>query len=126
MVQTDLTQFSRECNSWKENLRNYRSELSHYREKLQDVVSQQISKNELPNIEHYNNQFEIQLRNINQLKHAIKEHERTATLSTVSGGSNVSGTLWATHENLHDRYESLEHILLDLKQEFNSFVSKVG
>ena len=90
MVQTDPTQYARECASWRENLRNYRSELSSYREKLQDVVSQQVPRNELPNIEHYNNQFEIQLTNINKEIEAIAlaigvDHHKSSDAVDLSG-----------------------------------------
>ena len=125
MVQTDPTQYIRECASWRETLRNYRSELTQYREKLQDVVSQQIPRTELPNIEHYDNQFEIQLRNINQLKHAIKEHERASLLTTALNLTRGE-SLITTHENLQDQYTSLESTLQELKKEFSGFVSKVS
>jgi hypothetical protein len=125
MVQTDPTQYTRECASWRENLRNYRSELTQYREKLQEVVSRQIPRNELPNIEHYDNQFEIQLRNINQLKHSIKEHERAA-LFTTTLNLTKGESLTTTHESLLDRYVSLQHTIQELKKEFSGFVSKVG
>ena len=124
MVQTDPTQYTRECASWRENLRNYRSELSSYREKLQDVVSQQVPRNELPHIEHYTNQFEIQLANINKLKHDIKEHERAA-LFTHSLNLTHPESLQQTHENLLDQYTSLEGTIVELKKEFSAFVSRV-
>ena len=116
MVQTDLSQLNRECNTWKENLRNYRSELSGYRHKLQEAVSQSISKAALPQVEHYDNQFDIQLANINHLKHAIKEHEKC----------RLGTRIWPTHESLHDQYQNLEGTLTELKQEFNSFMSQIG
>jgi hypothetical protein len=126
MVQTDLTQLNRECSSWIECLRNHRSDITGYRLKLQEVVSQPINKAALPQVEHYDNQFDIQLKNINHLKHAIKEHEKLAAwdLNRTSGPSNES--LWAAHEDLHDQYESLDHTISDLKQEFNSFISNIG
>ena len=126
MVQTDLSQLSRECDNWKENLRNYRSELSGYRHKLQEVVTQPISKSALPQVEHYSNQFDIQLTNINHLKHAIKEHEKLASWEMNQTEGQAQELIWSTHENLHDQYQNLESTLTELKQEFNSFVSHVG
>jgi predicted nucleic acid-binding Zn-ribbon protein len=126
MVQTDLSQLNRECNTWKENLRNYRSELSGYRHKLQEVVSPSISKNALPQVEHYNNQFDIQLTNINHLKHAIKEHEKHASWELNQPENAAQEQVWSAHESLLDQYQTLEGTLNELKQEFSSFVSHIG
>lgn len=126
MVQTDLTQLTRECGSWKESLRNSRSELSGYRNKLQEVVSLPISKAALPQVEHYDNQFDIQLTNINHLKHAIKEHEKLAEWEIHHPNDQRAEELWAKHESLHEQYQYLEHTLTELKSEFNSFVSRIA
>lgn len=125
MVQTDLSQLNRECNTWKENLRNYRSELSGCRHKLQEAVHHSISKTVLPQVEHYDNQFDIQLTNISHLKHAIKEHEKMAGWEKGQPEAPVQELLWSTHESLHDQYQQLESTLNDLKVEFNSFVSSI-
>ena len=124
MVQTDLTQLARECSSWKESLRNSRSELSSLRNKLQEVVSHPISKTALPQVGHYDNQFDIQLTNISHLKHAIKEHEKLAGVRADQGQQGEY--LWQKHESLHDQYQRLEHTLSELKDEFNSFVNRLS
>jgi predicted RNase H-like nuclease (RuvC/YqgF family) len=122
MVQTDLSQLSRECHSWKESLRNFRSEFSGYMHQLQEMVDQPIQKTALPQVEHLSNQFDIQLANINHLKHAIKEHEKMASWDINGTSGQVNEVLWSTHENLHDQYQSLENTLSGLKQEFQDFV----
>ncbi len=124
MVQTDLTQLTRECSSWKESLRNSRSELSTLRNKLQEVVSRPISKTALPQVEHYDNQFDIQLTNINHLKHAIKEHEKVAGVEMQQ--PQTGEYIWQKHETLHDQYQRLEHALSELKDEFNLFVTRLS
>ena len=126
MVQTDLTQLNRECNSWRETLRNYRSELSEFKSKLQDVVSKPMSRSEMPQVEHYDNQIDIQLRNINQLKHEIKDHERNAAWEQGKSSGMITDTTWSSHESLLDRYEVLEHTLSELKEEFKSFMTRLS
>ena len=75
MVQVETSQLTGECNSWRENLRQYRDEFSKDKTKLQDAVSQPLSKEQLQDVEHLHNQFHIQLINIHDLKHAIKAHD---------------------------------------------------
>lgn len=126
MVQTDLTQLNRECNSWRDTLRNYRTELSSFKTELQQIVTKPIPRSELAQVEHYDNQIDIQLRNINQLKHEIKDHERHAAWEQGRPSGIVSDTTWNQHEALLDRYEVLEHTLSELKGEFSAFVQKLG
>lgn len=126
MVQTDLTQLSRECSSWMETLRNFRTELTTYRTELQAVVARPISRSDMPQVEHYDNQIEIQLRNINQLKHEIKDHERNVSWEQGKSAGNVSDGTGSQHEALLDRYEVLERTLVELKDEFGSFMKKLG
>jgi hypothetical protein len=80
----------------------------------------------MPQVEHYDNQIDIQLRNINQLKHEIKDHERNATWELGKTTGNVSEITWNQHEALLDRYEVLEHTLVELKDEFTSFMKKLA
>jgi chromosome segregation ATPase len=125
MVQTDLTQLNRECVSWRENLRNYRSELTKIRERLHEVVTRPLTRQDMPHVEHYENQIDIQLKNINQLKHEIKDHERNAAWELGKPTGNIGDITWLQHEKLHDRYEVLEHTLSNLQEEFSSFVTAV-
>ena len=126
MVQTDLTQLNRECSSWMDTLRNYRTDLSTFKNQLQDLVARPISRSEMPQVEHYDNQIDIQLSNINHLKHEIKEHERQAAWVLGKPEGNVAEATWTQHEALLDRYEVLEHTLSDLKEEFTAFMKKLG
>jgi len=126
MVQTDLSKLNRECDSWRETLRIFRTELSTFRDSLQELVSKPISRSEMPQVEHYNNQIDIQLRNINQLKHEIKDHERNAAWEQGRTSGSVTGNTWTRHEALLDRYVVLEHTINDLKEEFRSFLKRLG
>lgn len=121
MVQTDLSQLNRECHSWKESLRNSRTAFTEFKLQLQQMVDQPMQKDALPQVEHLSNQFDIQLANINHLKHAIKEHEKMAAWNANGTGSQLNEVLWSTHESLHDQYQRLEHTLSELRQEFEDF-----
>ena len=121
MVTTDISQLTAECNTWKNNLRQYREEFTQSKQRLLEVASRQNSKNTLQDIEHYHNQFHIQLININDVKQAIKEHERVSAWE-LKANSTISDGVWAKHEELYDKYQTLEHTLQDLKEEFSRFL----
>lgn len=124
MVQVETSQLTGECNSWREKLRQYRDEFSKNKTKLQDAASQPLSKDQLQDVEHLHNQFHIQLINIHDLKHAIKTHEQKMNFEMNVNKGKLTGDTMAEHENLLDQYQSLELTLQDLREEFDSFLSR--
>ncbi len=126
MVTADIAQLSQECSSWLASLRNKRDEFSQLRKNLQELITHPLTKDDLPQVEHLSNQFEIQLTNINHLKHSIKEHEKVASWEQTLSSGNITEASWAAHEDLHDQVQSLGHTLDELKDEFSRFMEKVG
>ena len=124
MVQVETSQLTGECNSWRENLRQYRDEFSKDKIKLQDAVSSPLSKEQLQDVEHLHNQFHIQLINIHDLKHAIKSHERKMIHEKNLNAGKLHAETLAEHENLLDQYQSLDVTLQELREEFDRFLSR--
>ena len=124
MVQVETSQLTGECNSWREKLRQYREEFSKDKTKLQDAASRTLSKDQLQDVEHLHNQFHIQLINIHDLKHAIKTHEQKINYEMNVNKGKLNDETIAEHENLLDQYQSLEHTLQDLREEFDDFLAE--
>ena len=76
MVQTDISQLSKECNQWRESLHSLRDEFNKLKHELQNVANKALSKDQLTGLEHYQNQLHIQLINIHDLKQAVKSHDK--------------------------------------------------
>lgn len=126
MVQTDISQFTRECNDWRETLRSHRDELHEMQTTLQHAVNHALTHEEQTELEHLQNQLHIQLINVHDLKLAVKQHDRKLHM-TVSGGTDVQFTdnISAYHENLFDNYQSLTHTLSELRTDLDHFVHAV-
>ena len=124
MVQVDISQLTRECNGWREQLRNYREEFTQDETKLRQVASQQLSKEQLQDVEHLHNQFHIQLINIHDLKQAIKAHDRKLNFEMVAFNGMANEDSIARHESLLEEYQALEQTLMDLRNEFSSFLKR--
>src|SRR5688572_33042572 len=122
MVQVETSQLTGECNSWRENLRQYRDEFSKDKIKLQDAVSQTLSKQQLQDVEHLHNQFHIQLINIHDLKQAIKAHDRKMNFERTAFNGSVNEDSLVQHENLLEELNALENTLAELRSEFNEFL----
>ncbi len=124
MVQVEIAQLTGECTAWREKLRQYREEFTQDKTKLQQAASHSLTKDQLQDVEHLHNQFHIQLINIHDLKQAIKVHERKISIEMEAAGGQLSEETVAEHEHLHSEYESLEHTLLGLRNEFDDFLSR--
>jgi hypothetical protein len=124
MVQVETSQLTGECNSWREKLRQYRDEFSKDKIKLQEAVSQTLSKDQLQQVEHLHNQFHIQLINIHDLKHAIKAHDQKINWEMNVNQGKLTNETVAHHESLLEQYQHLDSTLLELREEFDSFLNR--
>lgn len=124
MVTTEVAQLSQECNAWRETLRSYRDEFIQRKQQLQQVAGRQSLKEDLLQLEHLDNQLHIQLINIHDLKQAIKLHERKIQTELQQNYGRITDESMADHENLFDEYQSLEHTLKDIREEFSLFTGR--
>ena len=124
MVQVDIAQLTGECNTWRETLRKHRDELTQNKDRLQQVASQTLSKEQLQEVGHLHNQFHIQLINVHDLKQAIKMHDRNLSLEVSANAGQVNEETLAKHESILDEYQALEHTLSGLQEEFNNFLEQ--
>ena len=124
MVQVDISQLSGECNAWRERLRIYREEFNNNEARLRKVAGQQLSKEQLHDVEHLHNQFHIQLINIHDLKQAIKAHDRKINFEKTAFNGLANEDSLSRHEALLDEYQSLEQTLEELRTEFNVFLTR--
>ena len=126
MVETEISQFTRECNDWRETLRSHRDELRKMQTTLQKAVNHPLSKDEQTELEHLQNQLHIQLINVHDLKHAVKLHDRKLNFEvSVSKNPQFLDTVSTYHENLHDNYLLLTDTLTELRSDLNHFVHVV-
>ena len=122
MVLTDVSQLTAECQEWRQILRNYREEFNDCRKALQQTCNNSLSKDQLLEVEHFDNQFHIQLINIHDLKQSVKLHERKIQFETARG-AEASEETFAYHEDLLDQFLMLENTLQQLREDFKNFVN---
>jgi chromosome segregation ATPase len=122
MVQTDISQLSRECNEWRERLHSFRDEFNQLQRRLQQAAFKSLSKEQQTDLEHCQNQLHIQLINIHDLKQAVKAHYKQIQFEVSGNNGQVSDETLAYHEHLYDDYQSLEQTLGDLRHELLNFI----
>ena len=123
MVQTEISQLSGECAEWRQILRGYREEFGDCKKALEEICrTSGMTKEQLLEVEHYQNQFHIQLINIHDLKQSIKAHEKRILLE----GDHVSEKTFSLHEKLLSEFLGQEAILQELRVDFKNFISRIS
>jgi hypothetical protein len=123
MVQVETSQLAAECSTWRDALRKSRDELTQNKIALQQAAGHPLSKDQLQQVEHLQNQFHIQLINIHDLKHAIKTQCKSMDFELQNAG-HLKEETFAKHEDLFDQYQNLSATLQELRIEFDGFLTK--
>ena len=124
MVQADISQLSRECNTWRDALRAFRDEFTLDKSKLQQLAGRPLSKEDLTDVEHYHNQFHIQLINVHDLKQSIKSHDRRVQFEIAANSGQLAEDTIAEHERLFEEFQSLDSTIKNLREEFGDFIHR--
>lgn len=104
-----------ECEQWRQELRSHREELTNLRNQLYTAAAGKTDHDYLMEVEHYHNQFHIQLINIHDLKHAIKSHCAQAELHPNFGHK-------IPHHQLLDQFNMLLADIDKLKSDYKNFL----
>ena len=87
---------------------------------LQEVAKNLHDQDSLKQVEHFHNQFHIQLINIHDIKHAIRTHEQQVEQESANG--KLSEAIYSRQESLQEEYLALERTFDELKNEFSGFI----
>jgi len=126
MVTTDISQLTAECNTWRQQMRAYREEITNLKNQLRQIALNVTRYEHLQDVEHYENQFHIQLINIHDLKHSIKVHDYKTMMARVDNDGQVNHTTMAEHKHLFAEYQRLQCLLDELKDRFRLFIAKLN
>ena len=104
------------CSQWRETLVQYRETLNVLKNNLYQWASGKTDAHILQQMEHYHNQFHIQLINVHDLKHAIREH-----LHQVAHHPNFGHKI--PHHHLEEQFNALIKELDVLQNDFELFIA---
>ena len=124
MVTVDISQLSGECNTWRDSLRSCRDDLNQLKKQLQQTAAQNLTRDQLHDVEHYHNQFHIQLINVHDLKQSIKSHDRRVQFETSANSGQIAEDTIAEHERLFEELQSLDSTIKNLREEFGDFIHR--
>ena len=109
---------------WNRELLFWEDELKSFNERLEELVARWTDKDLLAQLEHYQNEFILHDRRIDELQEVIEEHEiRMAALSKTEKVV-LDRQFVKKHVEFRNRMETQRQIYADLKKEFFRFLSK--
>ncbi|HMD00205.1 MAG TPA: hypothetical protein VKH37_08620 [Ferruginibacter sp.] len=106
-----------ECHQWHDVLVSYRSKIQGLKNELYYFAPGKTDHDVTMGIEHFHNQFHIQLISIHDLKHEIKYHLRETERHPAFGHR-------IPHHHIQEKYHTLIHDLDKLEQDFHSFIQQ--
>ena len=102
----------------------YREEFKYMKVRLDEVASKNTSFEARQGLEHFQNQFDIQERNIHDLKHKIDDHVHAMGYDAQTHEGKVSQAHKEMEKDLMEQYSQLERVIYEVRHEFNNFLSK--
>ena len=106
-----------ECHKWYAVLGTYREKLNTLKTELYFFAPGKTDHDVLAEIEHYHNQFHIQLINIHDLKHEIRHH-----INEAERYPNFGHLI--PHHYIKDKLDLLITDLEKLEQDFHQFIKQ--
>lgn len=106
-----------ECNQWLDELANHKNKISSLKNELYYFAPGKSDPDVLLGIEHFHNQFHIQLINIHDLKHTIRHHVHEAEKHPTFGHQ-------IPHHHIKENLDMLIADLENLETEFHSFIKQ--
>lgn len=106
-----------ECKNWHGILVSYREKINNCKSELYHFAPGKTDHGILEGIEHFHNQFHIQLINIHDLKHEIRHHVHEAERYP-----NIGHRI--PHHYIKDKHDMLIADLDKLTEEFHGFIKQ--
>lgn len=106
-----------DCKSWYETLAAYREKINVMKNELYFFAPGKTDAEVKVGIEHFHNQFHIQLINVHDLKHEIRYHLHQAE-------AHPDLSYQVPHEDLKEKVQFMTGYLDKLSEEFHAFIKQ--
>lgn len=113
-----------ENTEWMNNLLFYRDEIKIMKNRLQEVVSKNNSKEILALVEHFQNQIIVQSEQLDTIKHEINLDNDLIAKEVDKNKTAVDRRSLQDHTDLRKKAEDFEKIFTSFRTELNGFLSK--
>jgi septation ring formation regulator EzrA len=124
MSYTNISHLGNAQSEWTSSLDFYQKDLDILDKRLLEVARKNTGEEAAKGIEHFQNQFDIQRQNISDLRHRIQSNNHQAATDVKKHGGHINELVVDNKEVIGDDMASFEKTMKELRQEFNTFLSK--
>lgn len=125
MQKISVTHINNNHNDWLRGLDFYKQDIYILQGRLSEIASKNTAHEVQQQVEHFQNQFTVQLERIQELAHKItKNIAEISREAHTQSAHYVDGLLLANHNELELAYANEERIIKSLRHDFNKFAVK--
>lgn len=124
MPYTDINKLELKSNDWLAAIGFYHEDLDILEERLVEVAAKNTHEEVLKQVEHFQNQFDIQKANMADYISRIKDYVHRCAEDVKAHAGKVNVSLKKEQELLGEEFISLEKIIKTLRADFNRFLAK--
>ena len=105
-------------------LKFYEQEFNFLEKLLGEVVSKNTSREALVEAEHFQNQFFIQKKNIEELETRIHRHHQQTADNAKNHAGKIDERLLQENQSIGEEISSMEKIIADLRAAYKNYLVK--
>jgi uncharacterized protein YukE len=105
-------------------LKFYEQEINLLEKLLSEVVSKNTSREALVEAEHFQNQFFIQKKNMEELETRIHRHHQQTADNAKNHAGKVDDRLLVENQSIGEEISSIEKIIADLRASYKKYLVK--
>lgn len=109
---------------WLNKLDFYKDDIAILKRRIEEVAAKNTGHDVMAMIEHFQNQLIIQRNELDEFRHAIKEHENEVEAAVKSNPTATNRQRLSDDPMLRTRMERYETIFNELRMELYRFLSK--
>lgn len=119
-----ITSLHEENKQWQNDLLFYKDEVKIMKNRLEEIVTKNTSKDILAQVEHFQNQFIIQADTIDGIAHEVNIDNDAIKREILKNEVAVDHRSMPDHTILRENINYFAKNMATLKSEFNTFLSK--
>lgn len=105
-------------------LKFYEQEFNFLEKLLGEVVSKNTSREALVEAEHFQNQFFVQKKNIEELETRIHRHHQQTADNAKNHAGKIDERLLQENQSIGEEITSIEKIIADLRTSYKNYLIK--
>lgn len=124
MSYTNVLNLSNQPKELEHMLKFYGQEINFLEKLLGEVVRKNTSREALTEAEHFQNQFFVQKKNIEELETRIHRHHQQTADNAKNHAGKVDERLLQENQSIGEEISSMEKIIADLRAAYKNYLVK--